>query len=91
MVPEILIQEVIKMNDKPKFAEWLEITSANLAGLNPESVCLVGRTEGGIFTGYFNASVEDLAVCASRLQAEITMNTIKANAKELKELLADCK
>lgn len=79
------------MNDKPKFAEWLKESCEALAALNPESLCFVGKTEKGSFTGYFNVSVDDLAVFASRLQAEITMDTIKARAKELKELLADCK
>lgn len=75
---------------KPKFDEWLKESCENLATLNPESMCFVGKTEKGSFTGYYNVSVDDLAVFASRLQAEITKDTIKARAKEFNELLADC-
>lgn len=45
--------------------------------------------DGTVFTGYYNADATDKAVFAHNIQSDVTMDIIRANIGEIKEMLEE--
>ena len=80
------------MNDitKQPYAAWLEESLQVIAGLDPVCLCIAATTpDGDVFTGYYGADATDKAVFAHHIQSDVTMDIIRANIDEIKDMLRD--
>ena len=80
------------MNDitKQPYAAWLEESLQVIAGLDPVCLCIAATSpDGDVFTGYYGADATDKAVFAHHIQSDVTMDIIRANIDEIKDILRD--
>lgn len=80
------------MNDitKQPYAAWLEESLHVIAGLDPVCLCIAAKsTDGDVFTGYYGADATDKAVFAHHIQSDVTMDIIRANIDEIKDMLRE--
>lgn len=80
------------MNDitKQPYAAWLEESLQAIAGLDPVCLCIaVTSPDGDVFTGYYGADATDKAVFAHHIQSDVTMDIIRANIDEIKDMLRE--
>lgn len=72
------------------WAEWLENSLETIIGIEPECLCIVAKNpDGAVFTGYYNADATEKAVFAHNIQSDVTMDIIRANIGEIKEMLEE--
>lgn len=80
------------MNDitKQPYAAWLEGLLQVIAGLDPVCLCIAATSpDGNVFTGYYGADATDKAVFAHHSQSDVTMDIIRANIDEIKDMLRE--
>lgn len=80
------------MNDitKQPYAAWLEESLQVIAGLDPVCLCIAATSpDGDVFTGYYRADATDKAVFAHHIQSDVTMDIIRANIEEIKDMLRE--
>lgn len=80
------------MNDitKQPYAVWLEESLQVIAGLDPVCLCIAATSpDGDVFTGYYGADATDKAVFAHHIQSDVTMDIIRANIEEIKDMLRE--
>ena len=59
--------------------------------LKPVCLCFAATMpDGEVYTGYYNADATDKAVIAHNIQADITMDIIRANAAIIKDMIEHC-
>ena len=80
------------MNDitKQPYAAWLEESLQVIAGIDPVCLCIAATSpDGDVFTGYYGADATDKAVFAHHIQSDVTMDFIRANIDEIKDMLRE--
>ena len=80
------------MNDitKQPYAAWLEESLQVIAGIDPVCLCIAATSpDGDVFTGYYGADATDNAVFAHHIQSDVTMDIIRANIDEIKDMLRE--
>ena len=80
------------MNDitKQPYAAWLEESLQVIAGIDPVCLCIAATSpDGDVFTGYYGADATDKAVFAHHIQSDLTMDIIRANIDEIKDMLRE--
>lgn len=80
------------MNDitKQPYAAWLEKSLQVIARLDPVCLCIAATSpDGNVFTGYYWADATDKAVFAHHIQSDVTMDIIRANIDEIKDMLRE--
>ena len=72
------------------WAEWLENSLRTVMGIEPVCLCIAAtKPDGTVFTGYYNADATDKAVFAHNIQSNVTMDIIRANIGEIKDMLEE--
>lgn len=80
------------MNDitKQPYAAWLEESLQVIAGIDPVCLCIAATSpDGDVFTGYYGADATDKAVFAHHIQSDVTMDIIRANIDDIKDMLRE--
>lgn len=68
-----------EINNLP-YAEWLESSLRNLMAMNIEAICICTKTEdGGVGTGYWNASMANKLVFSGIIQQDAMLDTLREN------------
>ena len=72
------------------WSEWLENSLRTVVAIEPVCLCIAAtKTDGTVFTGYYNADATDKAVFAHNIQSDVTMDIIRENIGKIKEMLEE--
>lgn len=70
------------------FADWLEDVVKTLIEEDAQNIAMAARLpDDRVFTAYYMCDAQDKAVMASNIQADITMDIIKANIDTIKDAM----
>lgn len=72
------------------WAEWPENSLRTIMDIGAERMCIAATNpDGTVFTGYYNDDATDKAVFAHNIQSDVTMDIIRENIGEIKEMLEE--
>lgn len=75
---------------KKPYTAWLEEALRNIMETGTEKMCVATiLPNGDILTGYYNVNATDKALLAHNIQADVTMDIIKANIDTIKKAMED--
>ena len=72
------------------YAQWLEDTLRDLVESKPKCICIAAiMPDQTVGTAYYDCTTQDKAIFAHNIQVDITMDVIKANIGEIKEIMEE--
>jgi hypothetical protein len=75
---------------KTKYAEFIERLCEIVMAYSPESIAVAYRTgDGGVGCFYMDCSMCDKMTMASMIQYDATMDGLRANPEQLREILEE--
>ena len=77
----------IDLKDVP-FADWLEEAIPALCRMDVKCIGMAAiLKDGGVATNFWEADTNDMAAMGYRFMEEGVLNTLRANGRELKEII----
>lgn len=75
---------------KKPYTAWLEEALKTIIESDTEKMCFAAiLPDGDVVTGYYNVDATDKAMLAHNIQADVTMDIIKANIDTIKKAMED--